>query len=355
MIKNNESKVEITTRNIKYYKDKNYKCEVGDLITINVSNMAKMSHNKVIAICEICQIEVEIPFYKYNKNKERQGYYSCKKCSVKKRENTNFKKYGVKSPFNKSDVLENNRKWMSSDEFKNKSKKSLLKKYGVDSYSKTDSFRKKISDFNVDNKEILKEKRESTCLEKYGYKSILEIPGLKEKSMFEKYGASYSFHIPEIREKIQNINLKKYGHISPFGNEDIKNKIKEKFLYDFLDKESKFYGNIYLINEYKLYKRKVQYHTYKIKSELLNLWDGEDYYDGEYIKDNFLLDKNDPKFPTIDHKISSFFGFLNGIGVKEISNIDNLCFTKRINNVLKSILSEDEFKSKYKQFIYFLI
>lgn len=61
MIKGNESKVEITTRNIKYYNDKGYRCYIGDIITIDVSTMPKMSHNKVTAICELCFTEVFIP------------------------------------------------------------------------------------------------------------------------------------------------------------------------------------------------------------------------------------------------------------------------------------------------------
>ena len=49
MIKNNESVVGITTRNIKYYKDRGYNCKLGDMIHINVDTMPKMSANKVIA------------------------------------------------------------------------------------------------------------------------------------------------------------------------------------------------------------------------------------------------------------------------------------------------------------------
>ncbi len=344
MIKNNESKVEITNRNIKYYTDKNYTCNIGDTISIDISTMPKMSHNKVIAICEMCLSENELCFSKYNKNKERQDFYSCKKCSGKKRKITNIIKYGIENPLQREDVKENNRKWMSSDEFKNKSKKSLFEKYGVESYSKTDYFKEKISNFNIENREYIRNKRELTCLEKYGYKSILEIPGFKEKGMFDKYGASYSFFIPEIKEKIQNINLKKFGHISPLGNKDVQCKIKEKFIHKSLEKESKFYGNSYLINKYKIYKRKVQYHTYKVKKDIFNSWDGIDYYDNEYIKDNLLFDKNNPGFPTIDHKISTFYGFINNIDTFEISDIKNLCITKRSNNILKSIISEEIFK-----------
>jgi hypothetical protein len=47
-----------------------------------------------------------------------------------------------------------------------------------------------------------------------------------------------------------------------------------------------------------------------IKKDLLENWDGYDYYDGEYIKDNFCLYSNDKNYPTMDHKISCYYGFL---------------------------------------------
>ena len=55
-------------------------------------------------------------------------------------------------------MREKNKKWMSSDEFKEKSKKSLIEKFGVDSYSKTIEFRKMISEFNISNRDYLREK-----------------------------------------------------------------------------------------------------------------------------------------------------------------------------------------------------
>ncbi len=47
MIKNNVSKVEITTKNIKYYKNKGYICEVGVIINIDVNTMSNMSHIQI--------------------------------------------------------------------------------------------------------------------------------------------------------------------------------------------------------------------------------------------------------------------------------------------------------------------
>ncbi len=65
--------------------------------------------------------------------------------------------------------------------------------------------------------------------------------------------------------------------------------------------------------------------------------------DGEYIKDNFDLDHNDPKYPTVDHKISISYGFNNKIDPNQIGDIKNLCVTKRNLNCLKRNLNEKEF------------
>jgi len=353
MIKNNESTVEITNRNIKYYTDKNYICNIGDTITIDISTMPKMSHNKVIAICEICLSENELCFSKYNKNKDRQGFYSCKKCSGKKRKITNIIKYGIENPLQRDDIKENNRKWMSSLEFKEKSKRSLFEKYGVESYSKTYSFKEKMSNFNIENREYLRNKRELTCLEKYGYKSILEIPEFKEKAMFAKYGASYSFFVPEIKEKIQNINLEKFGHISPLGNKEIQEKSIKKVLelYDvdnvwknhkmisYMIERKKELGIYYkdsdLKDQYLRFRKKVCYLTYKKKLELLKNWNGNDFYTGDYIKENFKFNYNHPNYPTIDHITPIIYGYLNNIDPDTMSSLDNLCWTTRYNNIRK--------------------
>lgn len=74
--------------------------------------------------------------------------------------------------------------------------------------------------------------------------------------------------------------------------------------------------------------------------------DGIDYYDGEYIKDNFKYESRSPNYPTIDHKISIRYGYDNNISVDEISNLDNLCVTKKKINTSKYTKTETEFKSK---------
>jgi hypothetical protein len=161
--------------------------------------------------------------------------------------------------------------------------------------------------------------------------------------MFEKYGATYSFNIPIIKRKIQNINLEKFGHISPFGNKNIQKSIKDKIIYQNLEKDSYFNGDFYKINKFKIYRRKIRYLTDVIRKKLFESWDGYDYYDGEYIKCHINIDKNSILKPTIDHKKSCFYGYINNIPEESIASIENLCITKRKLNVMKRHLTEDEF------------
>ena len=95
---------------------------------------------------------------------------------------------------------------------------------------------------------------------------------------------------------------------------------------------------------FRIYRRKIRYETDLLRQKLFEDWNGYDYYDNEYIKENFTLNKNHNNYPSIDHKMSCFYGFINGLDTTIISDISNLCITKRIINSKKSQLNEDEFK-----------
>ena len=320
MIRDNKCYVEITNKNRKYYVGRGYTCVAGDMLEIKIDTMSKMSHNKIIAICEVCLSEKEISYSKYNLNKDRHGYYSCKKCSTKKRKDSCFEKYGVENIAQLSGIREKNRIWMLSEEFKVKSKESIMSIYGTSSFSKTDEFKQMSSDIHTERIAKLKIEGKYVCPLSRPDNRIK-----RETAMFEKYGATYSYNIPIIKEKI---NLKKV--------ENQKKKFKDDIFSKNCDIE-------YKLAEYEIYRNKVRYLTEQIRLSLFNSWDGYDYYDSEYIKDNLKLNSNDKRYPTVDHKISCFYGFINDIPVTVISDISNLCITKRYLNGKKGILNEDSF------------
>jgi hypothetical protein len=238
---------------------------------------------------------------------------------------------------------------MSSKEFRIKSNETQIIKYDC-LFVQTDSF-KELNSIKMKNN--IKNKKE-----KGEYLTSLSLPinkELRENAMFEKYGHTYSYHVDIIRGKIQKTNIEKFGHISPLGNGIIREKIKDIFIEKYgVDNPFK---NIDIQNgikdkrkisikdslEFIYYRNKVRYDTYKIKNELFDSWDGYDYYDGEYIKDYLSLHRNHNSYPSIDHKFSCFYGFINNLPTIEISNIENLCITKRIINSRKNRLNEKDF------------
>ncbi len=185
-------------------------------------------------------------------------------------------------------------------------KRTNLIKYGVDNVAKLESVKIKNSHGVLKTRHLTEHKRKKTCLEKYG----TEFPLQSEK----------------IKEKIKKTNIKKYG---------VNNYAKTKQYKEIMIKKGLQIPDNQL-SFFQLYKKQIRNITRKYKKQLFIDWDGYDYYDKEYIKD-YTDYKNSP---TIDHKISVFFGFNNNISAEEIGNINNLCITKRSINAQKSISSK---------------
>ena len=99
-----------------------------------------------------------------------------------------------------------------------------------------------------------------------------------------------------------------------------------------------------LLSDFILYKRNVNRITNRNKKALLLEWNGLDYYDNEDIRSNFILRGQDPNYPSLDHKISIWYGYQKEISPEIIGDISNLCFTKNSINSTKNIKIESEFK-----------
>jgi hypothetical protein len=156
----------------------------------------------------------------------------------------------------------------------------------------------------------------------------------------KKYNCINVFQISDIKDKSKETCIEKYG--TPYYNQS------ELFKYKYIENYFKKYGvePIKRNTEYQQYRNKVTRLTNKNKKSLYENWNGLDFYDDEYIKNNFDLQKYDRNYPTIDHKISVCFGFNNNITEEEISNINNLCITKKYINSSKNKNCEYERKEK---------
>ena len=111
-------------------------------------------------------------------------------------------------------------------------KQTCLKKYGVDSYSKTPGFSDKV-------KQI--------CLEKYGFENALDNKDIRKKytnTMKERYGVEYALQSKELLNKFENTMEERYGEKYSGLSEELRNKTEQTKI--------KLYGNPYYHDPEKL-------------------------------------------------------------------------------------------------------
>lgn len=188
------------------------------------------------------------------------------------------------------------------------------------------------------------DKQKITCLKLYGNLNFRNIEKSK-KTCTEKYGKENSLSKGTIGYIKKNKTVKeKYGVNNIFSHPDTIIKLRKTW------EENGHWISLDNIRGFKDYYQFVKRLTKKNSKKMFENWDGYDYYDKEYIKDNlFLFKNNDNNYPSIDHKISVKECFINDISPHICSNIENLCITKRIINILKSDMNSENFVKKLLQ------
>jgi len=279
--------IKINSRNFDYYKSIIDNIKNNKIYKISVNDLFDGSHTKILVSCDVCFFNYEKPYRQYKSSFDKYNMYCCSpKCAQVKNKITNLNRYGVTNVF-------------QSDIIKNKISETNFLKYGV--YYVTQSM-------DIKNKMI--------------------------NTLKEKYSVDNPMKCNEIKEKVFSTNLLKYGN-SIYTCSEIAKKLRIINNREISESDR---------NEFDKYQIKVRYFTNKVKSILYENWDGFDYYDNEFIKNNNIKYKfYDKNYPTIDHKISIYFGFINNIDPEIIGNLENLCITKRGINSKKNNRNEDSF------------
>ena len=138
------------------------------------------------------------------------------KKSKEKRQRTIKEKYGVDNVSQNKDIKEKIRKKVSNPETIKKSlkkrKKTCLKKYGKEYYFKTENF---------------KNKSKNTIIKKYNVDHISKTKSFQDsrkKTCLKKYGENHHLKNKKILNKQKNTNLKRYGIKNVSQSQKIKNK-----------------------------------------------------------------------------------------------------------------------------------
>lgn len=305
--------VKTTGSIISYYKNLGYDAKHGKIIVVDVNDLTNSSEVIVEVCCEICKKINNISYSRYFKSKSNLGIYTCFKCKGLKIKNTCLHKYGVE---NISQV----------QEFKEKKELTCMMNYGV---------------YNPSHSPEIIEKIKNTLIKNYGVEYALQSEEIQKKfedTMLIKYGVKHALLNKDLKEKSKKTLFKNYGvdHVSK--SEEIQERSKLTRIKNFNQLPDE------LFTDWEIYKKKVNNITRINKKELLEKWNGYDFYDGEYIKDNyFKYNPRNKKYPSIDHKISVFYGFINNIPYNIIGSIENICITKTEINCSKKEKNYFEF------------
>jgi hypothetical protein len=139
MILDKKIKIRITSNVLKYYKQF-YDVKNNDIIEIDIKHLHPGSGIKVNVECDVCKAKKYIPYRQYMKSFKNGGYYTCSsKCSSQKKKETYITNYGTEH-YMKTEEGKNkiSKMWSDGsidiDKRTKKTKKTLLKKYGDESY-----------------------------------------------------------------------------------------------------------------------------------------------------------------------------------------------------------------------------
>jgi len=200
MILNKKITINITNKNVSYYKKLGYNAKSNEKLTINVLDLTKGSKEIVEIQCDYCN-KIFTGVYKRFVKEEK---HSCgnKSCKLQKTKETNLKKYGVENVYQSKNI-------------KDKIKQTNLKRYGVENPSQSKKIQEKIKYNNF---------------KKYGVEHTLQIEKIREKgkqTLLKKYGVEHPMYSSEIKEKLKQTNLKKYNTEYANQSKIVKEKTKQ--------------------------------------------------------------------------------------------------------------------------------
>lgn len=191
--------------------------------------------------------------------------YCSQKCihqsekSKSKRKSTIKTKYGVNNVSQLDSVKEKKIETciknngveyaLQSKEIFDKLKNTMKERHGVENAMHSEIFLKKQKETydenfvqNIENGNILKQKRKETMKSRYGVEYYSQTDKFKEQiqnTCMTRYGVSHQMKLQSVKQKIENTNLIRFGFKNAFQNKDVQNKAYNTNL--------KLYGHKYVI------------------------------------------------------------------------------------------------------------
>jgi len=327
----------------KNYKnlERNYYCSYCSKA---VANLTRLVHHTVRCIKgpggDKAFEEFYVQYYKYKKEDFIKDYTIFKKglMTISAEKNIPFKVLDFLAIYYK---IKRTKKESSIISIQN-TKNTIKNRYSVDNPLDIPNVRisidnkKRYAKSSISMKQVWSDKI-------YRKNTIIKI----KKSLQDRYGVDNIFSLKEYQDKAKESIINRFGVDNISKSEYKRNILASRKLRTLLEDVG-----------YKAYKNRVRQLTKKHIISVLESWKAYNpicYYTGEQLLNvdgSHLSDRL--MYPTIDHKVSVLFGYLNDIPVEIISSLKNLCVCSRKINSIKSQLTEEEFYIKKPKNITFL-
>lgn len=223
MIIEKNIEVKINSSKVSYFRELGYEVSSGDICLIEVKDLTPGSNIRYSVECDLCKSQFTITnkiFRRHNSGvlPINSDFIICGRCKSKK---TCLKKYGVDNPNKSKDI-------------RNKSRKTCLEKYGVDSPLKNQNILDKIKKTNIErygvdiaSKNInISDKIKKTNREKWDVDGD-DIISRTKKTNIKRYGVDSPIKNNIVLSKMINTNISRYGVENVFSSQEIKNRIKK--------------------------------------------------------------------------------------------------------------------------------
>lgn len=176
------------------------KVENKEELYLPVEFLSDKSTKLITIQCDYCGKVFERPWYSIKRGRHIIPKDACSECWMKKRDESNLKKYGAITPLLNNDV-------------RNKAKQTLFDKYGAETFMGSKK-----------GQELVRK----IMIEKYGVEKPFQNKEIKNKAVqtiIERFGEKGPLGDKETRKKIIETNKKRYGTENPMQNEKIKQRL----------------------------------------------------------------------------------------------------------------------------------
>lgn len=306
-----------------YYRKNNIDVEFNKVNKLPIHLVNPESHLIVDAKCDVCGKEVKIQYRRYNKSVNNGGYYTCSSnCSTKKRINSFVEKYGNTIPFR-------------TENFKEKSKQTNLKKWGSEHFRKSDKWKQ-------ENLQTEKELRKNTIFQKFLSENP-KVVGQDDKNFIIKCQIHGETKIP--KSIFSNRKITKTEYCTECNPIDKNISGKEILLFKMI---RELYGGE-IIQSYKVDKKEIDVFLPELK--LGFEFNGIRWHSELFLKPNYHLEKTklcQKNNIRLIHIFEDDFDFKNNIVTSIIKNAINLSdkiFAR------KTIVKKIEDKNIVKEFL----